>query len=460
MVISSLAIIPSWLWPTSVPCIGVEGPVGGSHPITGLTAICLQSSSSDSNSEGNDVLEIWKGWSPSPPQFVLISAEMGLLERIKQFDAYSKPLEDFRVRTFAGGTVTIASSILIVWLFVTETMNYLQPEVAEQLFVDSSSADVRVDINFDVQFNKLPCFFISVDVMDISSDNQNDVQDSIFRQRIDAEGRNITGDPEKQAVNQNSTSTVTSSPTEAAKCGSCYGARDGCCNTCEDVKTAYHARGWQINDIETIEQCKSDAWVSQMREHQGEGCRLYGKVQVAKVSGNFHIAPGAAHSGHRAHFHDLHSVGPQKFDTTHTIRHLSFGPHFPGKVYPLDGKTFHAETGGIMFQYYLKVVPTMYHSLTDSETELDDSKLSYQYSITTNQKDIGGGASGLPGMFIQYEFSPLMVKYEEKQQSLSHFLVSLCAIIGGVFTVASLLDSFIYTSSRAIQRKIQINKLT
>ncbi|TKR81218.1 hypothetical protein L596_015128 [Steinernema carpocapsae] len=385
---------------------------------------------------------------------------MGFLERIRQFDAYSKPLEDFRVRTLAGGTVTLISSVIIVLLFITETQNYLRPEVAEQLFVDSSSADVRVDINFDITFGRLPCFFVSVDVMDVSTDTQNDVRDSIFRQRLDAQGQNITNEPEKQEINQNSTGTATTAPPAEFKCGSCYGARDGCCNTCEEVKDAYHARGWQIEDIDQIEQCKSDVWVKQMKEHQNEGCRIYGKVEVAKVSGNFHIAPGAAHSGHRTHFHDLHSVGPQKFDTTHMINHLSFGSPFPGKVYPLDGKRFHAETGGIMFQYYLKIVPTSYSALSDQESDLDDHNLSYQFSITTNQKDIGSGASGLPGMFLQYEFSPLMVRFEEKQQSLSHFLVSLCAIIGGVFTVASLLDSFIYSSSRVIQRKIQLNKFT
>lgn len=41
-------------------------------------------------------------------------------------------------------------------------------EVIEELFVDSSSADTRVEIHFDVSFEKLPCAFLSVDIMDIS----------------------------------------------------------------------------------------------------------------------------------------------------------------------------------------------------------------------------------------------------------------------------------------------------
>lgn len=42
-------------------------------------------------------------------------------------------------------------------------------------------------------------------------------------------------------------------------------------------------KGWELVNIETIEQCKSDLWVKKMNEHKNEGCRVYGKVQVAKV---------------------------------------------------------------------------------------------------------------------------------------------------------------------------------
>lgn len=31
-------------------------------------------------------------------------------------------------------------------------------EIAEQLYVDSTNSEIRVDINFDITFNKLPCY--------------------------------------------------------------------------------------------------------------------------------------------------------------------------------------------------------------------------------------------------------------------------------------------------------------
>jgi hypothetical protein len=45
-------------------------------------------------------------------------------------------------------------------------------------------------------------------------------------------------------------------------------------------------------------------------------------------------------------------------------------------------------------------------------------------------------------------------------RSLSFYLVSLCAIVGGVHTVASLLDAFLYNTQRAIQKKMTVGKFS
>ena len=50
----------------------------------------------------------------------------------------------------------------------------------------------------------------------------------------------------------------------------------------------------------------------------------------------------------------------------------------------------------------------------------------------------------LPGVFFIYDISPIKVKFTEKQQSFTYFLTSLCAIVGGVFTVAGMLDSCLF----------------
>lgn len=57
-----------------------------------------------------------------------------------------------------------------------------------------------------------------------------------------------------------------------------------------------------------------------------------------------------------------------------------------------------------------------------------------------------------------YELSPIMVKFTESRKSFAHFLTGVCAIIGGVFTVAGLVDSLIYHSMRSLKKKIELGK--
>lgn len=379
--------------------------------------------------------------------------------RLRRFDLYTKPMEDCRVKTSFGGIITLISFLVICLLFITETWSFLSVQVFEQLYVDSTSADERVEIHFDITLHKLACTIVTIDLMSQSGDSQDGIKDDVFKQRLDNQGKIIEGTkPEKQVVNTNNTKNTESSAANKKendeKCGSCYGAIHGCCNTCEEVREAYRLRGWVLHNPEEVEQCKNDVLLKSLSENQGEGCRLWGKLNVGKVGGNFHIAPGVPSTQASSHYHDFHAISPSRFDSSHTINHLSFGKPYPGKTHPLDGHGMHNERGGIMHQYQLKVVPTRY--IRNNETPVE----SHQFAITRLDKDILAGASGIPGLFFQYEFSPLMVQYEERQRSLSFYLVSLCAIIGGVHTVASLLDAFLYSTHRAIQKKITVGKFT
>ncbi|ONK81556.1 uncharacterized protein A4U43_C01F30470 [Asparagus officinalis] len=63
-----------------------------------------------------------------------------------------------------------------------------------------------------------------------------------------------------------------------------------------------------------------------------------------------------------------------------------------------------------------------------------------------------------PGVYFIYDFSPIKVIYTEGKVSFLHFLTNICAIIGGVFTVAGIIDSFIYHGQRAIKKKIDLGK--
>lgn len=62
------------------------------------------------------------------------------------------------------------------------------------------------------------------------------------------------------------------------------------------------------------------------------------------------------------------------------------------------------------------------------------------------------------GVFFMYDLSPMMVQMTEHRRSLTHFLTGVCAIVGGVFTVAGMVDGMLYHSTRALKKKIDLGK--
>ena len=52
---------------------------------------------------------------------------MTLSDVFKKFDAYPKTLDDFRIKTFSGGTITVISAIVMILLFASEIQDYLTP---------------------------------------------------------------------------------------------------------------------------------------------------------------------------------------------------------------------------------------------------------------------------------------------------------------------------------------------
>ncbi|BFG29472.1 hypothetical protein CerSpe_157460 [Prunus speciosa] len=186
------------------------------------------------------------------------------------------------------------------------------------------------------------------------------------------------------------------------------------------------------------------------------GCRIEGYVRVKKVPGNLVIS---AHSG-------AHSFDASQMNMSHVISHFSFGrmitpkvmsdvkrlvPYLGGSHDRLNGRSFinHRDLGAnVTIEHYLQIVKS--EVITGR-----NHKLIEEYEYTAHSSLVQ--SLQVPVAKFHFELSPMQVLITENQKSFSHFITNVCAIIGGVFTVAGIVDSILHNTIR-MMRKIELGK--
>lgn len=341
------------------------------------------------------------------------------LDSLKSFDVYSKVHDDYVQKSQAGGVVTVITSCIIAVLFWAELLEFCSVEVVHSISVDTR-INQKLPITLNITFPHLRCDEVSVDTVDSAGDNQVDVHGSLEKVHLDSLGRPVP-DP---------------APPKEGDCLPCMEATDSqhrCCNTCQELKDAYVAKDLPyIHVLDEAEQCKSSI-----------GCRVLGSVVVNKVSGNVHVALGRStiRDGKHVHEFNMRDVS-DGFNTSHEITSISFGDKVPGVLSPLDGMTKIVRHGAFMFHYYIKLVPTVFADRNGEELYTN------QYSVTDSARNVqvrSGELTGLPGVFIVYDFSPFLMQKTEKMKPWSYIFTSICAIIGGVFSIASMVEMIVHS---------------
>ena len=320
-----------------------------------------------------------------------------------------------------------------------------------------------MEIHLNVSFPRIPCELLTLDVMDVSGEQQTGVKDGLSKVQlapasqgslpIQVTALNLHGDEEASHLAPD-------------YCGNCYGApspptaqKPGCCSTCEEVREAYASVSWAFGKGENVEQCEREHYSEKLDAQREQGCRIEGGFRVNKVVGNFHIAPGRSFSNGAMHVHDLNNYldTPQDHQAhtfTHTIHHLRFGPQIPAHITrslgakqmpwtnhhanPLDETNQLTDDPAFNYMYFVKVVSTSYLPLgwqatkpgiMQTQDELlndllpvgshgrgeDGSLETHQYSVTSHKRSLTGGSDsaeghkerlhargGIPGVFFSY----------------------------------------------------------
>jgi len=403
----------------------------------------------------------------------------GYFAGLKGVDAFGKTTDDVKVKTRTGAFLTILATAIILAFSTMEFFDYRRVTIDTSLVVDKSRGE-KLTVKMNITFPRVPCYLLSLDVMDISGETQRDLTHNILKARLQPNGSPVPNAVSSELKNDLD---KMNAAREDGYCGSCYGGLEpesGCCQTCEDVRQAYVNRGWSFTNPDAIEQCKQEGWSDKLQEQSNEGCNISGRIRVNKVIGNIHLSPGRSFQTNSRNIYELVPYlrdDGNRHDFSHTIHQLAFEGDDEYDIYkakigksmkerlgigknPLDGAVARTSKSQYMFQYFLKVVSTQFRTL--------DGKIinTHQYSSTQFERDLkdGGqgdtpqgvhiqhGVNGVPGAFFNFEISPILVVHSDTRQSFAHFVTSTCAIVGGVLTVASLLDSILFATGRALRK--------
>ena len=187
--------------------------------------------------------------------------------------------------------MSFACTIVLVMLCMTEIGHYMSVQTKSDMLVDISHHDDRLNINIDLEFPKMPCDVLSLDVQDVMGTHTVDIAGSLFKKKLSKTG---------------------------------------------EVLSSVSALDHVVNRMDLMNRVKEEI-------EQEQGCNIKGYFQINRVPGNFHISSHA--------YSDILMnlmIQGYSLDFSYKINHISFGRdedfkliqrRFPdqGIMNPLDG---------------------------------------------------------------------------------------------------------------------------
>ncbi|XP_059146303.1 endoplasmic reticulum-Golgi intermediate compartment protein 2-like [Physella acuta] len=334
------------------------------------------------------------------------------LKVVKELDAFPKVPDGYQETSATGGGLSIVTFILIGLLIISEVSYYTDTEMKFEYVVDSNySGKVKLNIDMTVA---MKCHHVGADVLDQTGQDVlgfGHLQEEPVFWELSEDQQNYQRFV--QEIND-------------------YFSKE------------YHAIQeilWKGNGIPTFSNSIPKSGLRQGPDHPGQhdACRIHGSLEVNKVAGNFHITAGKSVPViPRGHAHLAMMMDTQDYNFSHRIDHFSFGSPVNGIIFPLDGSEITTSYNYHSFQYFMQVVPT---EVRTYKANMD----TYQFAVTDNNRPINHneGSHGVPGIFVKYDLSPLLIRVKEVHRPLWLFLVELCGIIGGIFSASGIINGIV-----------------
>ena len=310
---------------------------------------------------------------------------------MKNFDFFQKvSVDGLNQPTLIGSLFSVTAISLMIYLLIREVLDFYAPHIQKDTIVmQDTKPDELIPLELSIDFENLPCNLVSLDQEDSIGNHHFDNSETIKKKRVVKGGSQI--DFRNQGQNHESL----------------YKALE-----------------------------------------ENETCSLVGHLDISKVPGSFHIS----FHNYRPIYSKLRTEKPNlsnKINLNHQFNYMNFGKVNPGRMkkFNMDPRSFthRKELPNFFGQkvsndyvYFVKVIPYL---LVDENWRSEQQY--YQYSISMKYSQFDGSNDDMPIIYMKYEFSPVTMKVTLKKRDYFHFLTHICAIIGGIFVVFSILNKFL-----------------
>ncbi|CAN6454684.1 unnamed protein product [Victoria cruziana] len=290
------------------------------------------------------------------------------LQALRNLDAFPRAEEHLLKKTQSGGVVSVIGLAVMALLFIHELKYCLAVEKVHQMSVDVKRGET-LPININMSFPSLPCDVLSVDAIDLSGKHEVDLDTNIWKLRLNKDGHIIGTEYLSDLVEKEHATHK------------------------HDDSGEHKDSSDHIHDHAFFE--GSDKMVKDVKRalENGEGCRVYGVLDVQRVAGNFHIS--------------VH---------------------------------------GLSLFVAQQIVPTEYRYLSKEVIPTN------QFSVSEYFAPMLEPARTWPAVYFLYDMSPITVAIMEVRHSFLHFITRLCAVLGGTFAMTGMLDRWMYRFLEAVTR--------
>jgi len=304
----------------------------------------------------------------------------------------------------------------MILLLINEYANYRRLIITTLTYVDKNRGSDQIPVNIEVDLYNLPCELLSMEI-------RNDL--GLVVQNIEGNLTKYNLNTKQEVIGQKQ-------------------------YLLENLGRFGH-------DHDHIAQPDYELVKQQLKNK--EGCRLEGQFLIDAVPGSFFISS-------KAFYPTIEKLRREGLDTTnleHKIKDLYFGPAqdtksrfarlgflFKGLVNTLQGKQRINDKHPMIYQYYLKIVPSKDKYISGRELN------KYQYTYNSFSDFV---YNALPILYFKYDLSPITIEYKHTKMNFLTFLINIFAILGGVFTIAGIIDAIIHKSVLVLLRKAEMNKI-